>query len=254
MEISPITYLIVCPLVFLGSLMDAIAGGGGLITLPAYLLAGVPMHNALATNKMSSVIGAAFSAFRFWKNKLVDMAFILPSIAAALIGSAIGARLALWAPEYVLEYMLMAVLPLVAYMVFKNKSLPEIPNPDISRRQGIVLAAVISLVVGGYDGFYGPGTGTFLIILYTYVAGMDVRSASGSAKMVNFASNVAAFFLFLLNGKTLLLLGLVAAVFSVAGHWLGAGLAIKRGSRIVRPVVLLVLALLMCKILYDNVL
>jgi uncharacterized membrane protein YfcA len=250
MEISLVTYFIVCPLVFLGSLMDAIAGGGGLITLPAYLLAGVPMHNALATNKMSSVIGASVSAFRFWQNKLVDMSFILPSIVAALIGSAIGARLALWAPAYILEYMLMAVLPLVAYMVFKQKSLPESPNPDISRKKGIVLAAVISLFVGGYDGFYGPGTGTFLILLYTYLAGMDVLSASGSAKMVNFASNIAAFFLFLLHGKTLLLLGLSAAVFSIAGHWLGAGLAIKKGS--VRPVVILVMGLLMIKIIYDN--
>ncbi|UQZ90647.1 hypothetical protein C4J81_16120 [Deltaproteobacteria bacterium Smac51] len=249
MEISLITYLIVCPLVFLGGFVDAIAGGGGLITLPAYLLAGVPVHNALATNKLSSVMGASVSAFRFWKNRFVDISFILPSIVAALIGSAIGARITLLVPGRFLEYLLMAVLPLTAYMVFKPKSLSETPDESISRRKGMVLAAIISFIVGGYDGFYGPGTGTFLVLLYSSVAGMDVRNASGGAKMVNFASNISAFVLFLLSGKTLVALGLTAAVFSIAGHWFGAGLAIKKGSRIVRPVVLVVLALLLLKII-----
>ncbi len=94
MDVPFSAYLIVCPMVFLGSLMDAIAGGGGLISLPAYLLAGVPMHSALATNKFSAVIGASLSAFRFWKNKFIDLSFILPSVAAAFLGSALGARLA----------------------------------------------------------------------------------------------------------------------------------------------------------------
>lgn len=248
-EISLTTYLIVCPLIFIGSFMDAIAGGGGLITLPAYILAGVPMHNALATNKLSSVIGAVVSAFRFWRSRLVDLGLVFPAIIAALIGSGIGARLTLMVDEKYLEYMLMIVLPLAAFAVLRPKAFDESKAWTLPRGKAMLLTAAISFVVGGYDGFYGPGTGTFLILLYVAVVKMDVRNANGSSKMINLASNIAAFSMFIISGKTYIMLGLTAGLFSIAGQWIGSGLAIKKGALIVRPVVLIVLGLLFLKII-----
>lgn len=248
MEFELATFLIVCPLVFLAGFVDAIAGGGGLIALPAYILAGVPIHNAIATNKLSSVLGTLVSTFRFWKNNYVDILFILPSVAAAIVGSAIGANLALMVQERYLQYLLVIVLPVTAYYVFKNKSYDKPSINAVPRKTAAIFAAIISFVVGGYDGFYGPGTGTFLILLYMAVCRIDVRRAAGNAKLVNLASNFAAFVTFLISGKILVVLGLTAALFSIAGNYLGAGLAMKRGYRIVRPIVLAVLTLLFVKI------
>lgn len=250
-ELTLTTFLIVCPLVFLGGFMDAIAGGGGLITLPAYILAGVPIHSALATNKLSSVTGAVFSAFRYWRHKFVDLGFIFPSILTALAGSALGARLALAVDEAYMRYILMIVLPLAAVAVLRPKAFDDSRAGTLPRGRAMALAAVISLVVGGYDGFYGPGTGTFLILLYTAVARMDVRHASGNAKMVNLSTNLAAFVIFLFSGKMIVVLGLAAGAFSIAGHWTGAGLAIRGGPRIVRPVVMVVLILLAVRIITE---
>ena len=105
-----------------------------------------------------------------------------------------------------------------------------------------------SFLVGGYDGFYGPGTGTFLILIFTHLAKMDLRTASGNVKLVNLSSNLGALFTSLINGKVFIALGLIGAVSSVLGHYIGSGLAIRDGSKIVRPVILVVLALLAIKV------
>lgn len=245
---NPEVYLWVCPLVFLAGFIDSMAGGGGLISLPAYLIAGVPLHNALATNKLSSFLGTLASTFRFWKNRCVDLTFILPSVGTTLVGSMIGARLALLANAAMMERLLLVVLPVTAYYVFKNKRLDEAKINSLPRRRAMFYAALISLVIGTYDGFYGPGTGTFLIVLYTAVCKIDVRTAAGNAKLVNLSSNFSALLMFILNGAVWYQLGLVAAIFGIAGNYLGAGLAIDRGYRIVRPIVLTVLGLLFIRI------
>jgi len=129
----------------------------------------------------------------------------------------------------------------------KKKELPEERKPlNKWLRRGIIWSA--SLVFGAYDGFYGPGTGTFLLLSFCYLAKIDVRTASGNVKLVNLASNVGALFTSLAAGKVLIPLGLAAALFSTAGQYLGAGLALKNGSRIVRPVILIVIILLAGKV------
>lgn len=251
MELTISTFLIVCPLVFLASFVDAVAGGGGLIALPAYLLAGVPMHNAIATNKLSSATGTVISTVRLCKNKFVDWGLAFPCISMALLGSYIGANLALLASDKLLKWMLIPVLPIVAFYVLKKKDLDQHDNADISRRKQWVIAGICSLVVGCYDGFYGPGTGTFLLLLYTGLAKIDVGKAAGNMKLANLSSNVAAMAVFLFSGKILFPLGLAASVFSIAGHYMGAGMVMKNGSRIVRPVILVVITLLFIKIVFD---
>ena len=237
------TFLIVCPLVFLAGFVDAVAGGGGLISLPAYLLAGVPIHNAVATNKLSSATGTLISTVRLCKNKFVDWILVLPCIPMALLGSTMGAHVALVASDKILRYMLIPVLPVVAFYVLRKKNMDE-KGGEIARKKQILICALCSLAVGCYDGFYGPGTGTFLLLLYTGLGKMSVAKASGTMKVTNLSSNVAALVVFLLSGKIVIMLGIAASVFSIAGHYTGAGMVMKNGSRIIRPIILIVLALL----------
>ena len=241
---------LICIGVFIASCVDAIGGGGGIISVPIYLFAGLPAHLALGTNKMSACIGTAASTWRYIKNGFVDWSLALPAIALALVGSYFGTRLQLMADENFLRYFLLLILPIVAFVILKQKKLPEQRvDMKLSRRLCIIMAA--SLVVGVYDGFYGPGTGTFLLLIFCGPAKLDVRTASGNVKLINLASNIGSLITSLLAGKVLVPLGLLAAVFSIAGHYIGAGFTIKNGTKIVRPVIILVLLLLAVKTLLE---
>ena len=246
-DLTPKMVIIVVIGVFLGSFMDAIAGGGGIITVPTYLLAGLPTHFALGTNKLSAGIGTVASTGRFIKNGYVDWKLGIPSIILALIGSHFGTKLQLMLDEKYLQYLLLIVLPLVAFIVLRQRELPEkagviAPVPQMT------IVCLSALVVGAYDGFYGPGTGTFLLLIFCNLAKMDVRTAGGNVKLVNLSSNIGALFTSLMSGKVFILLGLIGAVASLAGHYIGSGLAIKNGSKIVKPTVIIVLLLLAAKV------
>lgn len=236
--------------VFFASFVDAIGGGGGIISVPIYLLTGLPTHFALGTNKMSSCIGTAASTFRYVKNGYVYWRLALPAIVFALVGSYFGTRLQLMMDEKYLQYLLLIVLPVVAFIILRQKKLPE-QSGDISvwLQRTIVMGA--ALIIGVYDGFYGPGTGTFLLIVFCNLAKMDIRTASGNVKIVNLSSNIGGLLTSLMAGKVLVPIGLIAAAFSIAGHYIGAGFTIKNGSKIVRPVILTVLALLTVKIVLE---
>lgn len=250
MEITWVTFLIVCPLLFLAGFVDSIAGGGGIISLPAFLLTGMPPHLALGSNKLSSCMGATISTARFFKNGFIDLKLAPAIIVFALIGSALGANLTLLVPENIIKYLLIVVLPIVAFFVLKKKNFDNSQSSvPISRKKQVLIAILASFIVGGYDGFYGPGTGTFLILIYTMLAKMDIKTASGNAKVVNFSSNLAAVVTFIINGKVVFVLSLVAGLFSIAGNYIGSGLVIKNGSKIVRPIIIVVLILLLIKII-----
>ena len=249
MDITFTAFIIICPLVFLAGLIDSIAGGGGLISLPAYLLAGVPVHHAIATNKLSSCLGTTVSTIRYCKNKYADLTSAIPSVICALIGSSIGARLSLSVSERLLEYLLLLVLPVTAYFVLKKKDYASTSSRKLRRSLVIFLCCIISFIIGMYDGFYGPGTGTFLILLYTGICGMDMKTASGNTKLVNLSSNLAALITFLVNGQVIFVLGIVAALFGIAGNYVGSGLVMKKGAAAIKPVIVLVLVILFVKIL-----
>lgn len=245
-------YLIVCPLVFLAGLVDSIAGGGGLIALPAYFIAGVPTHMALGTNKLSSAMGTAVSTARLAKHGFLKGKVLMAvcSSVAALVGSALGAHLALMVPESVIRHMMIVILPIVAFYVLRNKDMGgHDKTGSIAQKQVFAICMAAAFFVGGYDGFYGPGTGTFLILILTGAARMDTRSASAQTKVINLSSNVAALVTFIATGNVYYPLGLAAGVCSVAGHYIGAGLVAHDGQKVVRPVVLLVLVILFIKIL-----
>lgn len=234
--------------VFLASFMDAIAGGGGIISVPTYLLAGLPMHYALGTNKLSAAIGTTFSTGRYIKNGYVDWKLGVPSIVLALIGSYFGTRLQLMIPEIYLQYLLLIVLPVVAFVVLRQRQLPE-ERGSIAPGKQMAIVYLASLVVGAYDGFYGPGTGTFLLLIFCNLGKLDVRTAGGNVKLVNLASNIGSLATSLMSGKVFIALGLIGTASSILGHFLGAGLAIRNGSKIVKPAIILVLILLAAKVI-----
>ena len=242
--------LMICAGVFLAAFVDSIGGGGGIISVPVYLLAGLPTHFALGTNKLSSGIGTAASTFRYIKNGFVEWRLAVPSVVLALVGSHLGTRLQLMFDEKYLKYMLLVVLPVVAVIMLTRRTLPEKPG-EIKPWPKRCIVWGASLVLGLYDGFYGPGTGTFLLLIFCNLAKMDVRTASGNVKIVNFSSNIGALVTSLAAGKVLVPIGLIAAAFSLAGHYIGAGLTIKNGSKIVRPVILTVLCLLAVKVVVE---
>lgn len=250
MELTFTTYLIVCPLLFLAGFVDAIGGGGGLISLPAYLLAGLPVHQAIATNKLSSACGTTLATLRFIKNGLVNLKFAIPSVISAIIGSSIGARLSLLADEKIMENLLFIILPIAAFIVLNRNLFKDNADAAFTFNAKVCLVTIFSaLVIGMYDGFYGPGTGTFLIIAFTVFGKMNVSTANAQAKVINLTTNLTSLAIFLLNGQVLFSLGIAAAICNMIGGYLGAGLVIKKGQRIVKPIILLVLFLLFLKIL-----
>jgi len=235
--------------VFLAGLMDAIAGGGGIISLPSYLLAfhGMPIYYAFGTNKLSSGLGTVFSTARFIKNGYVDWKLFAPSVLLALAGSVGGTWLQHHTPDVILKYLLLAVLPVVAVITLRSRSWPdEVQEMPFRKRALIVWAA--ALVIGAYDGYYGPGTGTFLMIVFIRLAKLDTRHAAGGVKVINLSSNIGSLITAVNAGYVLFGVGLVAAAASMAGHYIGAGLAIKNGSKLVRPAVVVVLILLTLKV------
>lgn len=157
MNITLHTFLVVCPLVFLAGLVDAIGGGGGLISLPAFLIAGLPPHAAIATNKISSPFGTALATYRFAKAKLINLKLAAPAVVAAICGSFIGAQISLRVPEHILSYVLMIILPVSAFLVLNKKLFNDEGSEEITlNRRTYLTATIAAFIVGCYDGFYGP--------------------------------------------------------------------------------------------------
>ncbi len=246
------TYLIVLPVVFLAGLVDSIAGGGGLLSVPAYMAAGLPPHYVLGNNKFSSSFGTFIASLRYYQHGLIDVRVALLSAFFALIGSFLGTSAVLLLSPDFLRILLIILIPLVAALTLANRSLGrENRSQHQSRQRKYSLAAVASLLIGFYDGFFGPGTGMFLIFFYTLVLKYDFVTANANTKVVNLASNVAAVITFIINGKIIYAIGIPAACAGVAGNLLGARLVIKKGSAIIRPIFIFTLVLLFGKILFD---
>ena len=172
----------------------------------------------------------------------------------AVAGSVVGAKLALLTPDSIFQILLVVALPFVAFAVLRKRTLDAPEDAEISPRKQYVIVTVSSLLIGAYDGFYGPGTGTFMLIAFTAAAKLPVKHASGEVKVANLASNVAALITFFMHGAVWLSLGLAAAVFSIVGNYLGAGMVMKDGTKIVRPIIIVVLSLLFVKVVFDLVL
>ncbi len=254
MELTPQILLVVLPLIFLGGFVDSVAGGGGLITLPAYLMAGIPPHFAMGTNKVVNGFGTALASFKYFRGGKIRLRPALIAGIGALAGAAVGTKIALLIPEDILKVLMLVALPCAAVLLMLKKDFgkeSDAPAREYAPREEAVRAALIGLGLGCYDGLIGPGTGTFMIMAFTMALSMDLLTSSGCAKVANLASNIASAVLFIFNGKVLWLLAVPAAVCNMLGAYCGARYAMRGGSTKVRGMIFVVLGLLFVKMLYE---
>ncbi len=250
MEIEFWQYISVFLLIGFSGFIDSIAGGGGLISVPTYLALGMPADLILGTNKCVSSSGTTFAVFRYVKNRTIIWETVIFAIVAALIGSAIGASLATYLSRNSIFILLLVVIPILFTLQARYMQAVTV-KPQLNRLQVISRATFLGLFLGGYDGIFGPGTGTFLLLAFMLLLHMSSREASANARIVNYASNVSAFIYFLIQGKIFWPVAVVAISGSICGNWLGSGMVIKNADKVVIPVFRFVLLLLLVKCGYD---
>lgn len=235
---------------FVAGFFDAIAGGGGLVTVPALLATSLPVHVVFGTNKGQAVWGSGAALFTFWRAGLVERDRALPSFVAGFCGSLVGAALLLRTSSEALRPVVVVLLVVVAvFMTFRPPLHPTERALSPAARWSISVG--LAVVIGAYDGFFGPGTGTFLIIGQVLLLGVSMQTGSANAKVVNFASNLAAFGLFAWKGQVAWTVALPMAVAQLAGATLGVRAAIRGGDRLIRWVVLAVCLGLVAKLSVD---
>ncbi len=244
--------IFVCVMVGLAGFVDASAGGGGLITLPVYMLTGLPVHSIYAANKFSSSCGTTFASLMFLRKGALELKVALTAAAASFLGSALAARLVLVLSDEALKTLVLVMLPLAALVIFAQRKQPEEDRSgSIPTHRKLLLAALIGLLIGGYDGLVGPGTGTFAILAFTAVLRYDLRTASGNAKILNLSSNYASLATYILAGNVPFALAIPCGLCNILGALLGSHFALSKGAKFIRPMMLLVMVLLLGKLATD---
>ncbi|WP_431937401.1 sulfite exporter TauE/SafE family protein [Micromonospora sp. RP3T] len=235
--------------------VDAVVGGGGLLLLPALLLAapGVPVATALGTNKLAAIFGTSTAAVTYARRTRLDWAVAGPAAGLAVVTAGLGAALAGAVPAAAYRPVVLVVLVAVAVFVLTRPRLGVVASPSRrTRRRVVVAVAVAGLGVALYDGLIGPGTGTFLVLVFTALVGADFVHASAMAKVVNAGTNLGALVVFGVTGHVWWWLGAAMAVCNVAGAVVGARMALRRGAGFVRVVLLVVVLALVARLGYDQ--
>lgn len=247
-----IDWFILAPAAFFAGMVDAVVGGGGLIQIPV-LLSSFPqtaIPTLFGTNKVSSIAGTSAALWRYARAVQIPWRLVLPATGAALVGAWLGAAVVAWLSREAMRPLVVVMMLAVAIYTFLRKDLGQTethePRPGDAWR-----GALFGLVIGLYDGFFGPGTGSFLIFGFVRLFGMDFVRASASAKVINCATNVSAIAFFVSHGPILWAVGLTMAVCNLAGAQLGTHLALRHGAGFIRKAFLLVVAVLIVKQLHD---
>lgn len=246
---EPLTMLALVFAGFLAAFIDSTVGGGGLISTPFLLSIGMPVPYALGTNKMASAMGAAMSVFSFWRaGKINNIAWKICLF--SFIGSAIGAYVVYLLPAGLMKNIIVVMLVAVAVYTYRRKDWGD--NPILKEVTPVIYiqAIAVALLLGFYDGFFGPGTGSFLIFAFLFL-GFDFVTAAGNAKVLNFMSGLGGIFSFAMSGTVVWDYGLIMGIAMLLGAFCGARMAIKKGAAYVRPLYLLVTSLLIGKQIYE---
>ncbi len=230
---------------FLAGFIDSIAGGGGLISLPAYLMSGLPVHMAYGCNKFSSSFGTTIATYRYWKNKMVEVPVGIAAAIGAFFASSIGANIILFMNEEAIRLMMLVILPVAAIITLMNKNMGMVDQSNQNPlKKRMVFGGLIGIVIGFYDGIVGPGAGTFAMMAFCFLMKYSLNTASGNAKFLNLASNYGALFVFLLDGSVYFQVAIPCAVAGILGNILGSGFAIRYGAKGIRYMLIVVLILL----------
>ncbi|WFA07955.1 TSUP family transporter [Tissierella sp. Yu-01] len=243
--------LFLCLAGFLSAFVDSIAGGGGLISVPAYFMIGFPAHYSLGTNKFSATCGTLTSALSFAKSGKTDKDILKVLLPFTLIGSMTGTYIVMIINSEVLKPIIMAMLMAVGIYSFVAKSVGQEDNFVGVTKKNLIIGSVFAFIMGFYDGFFGPGTGSFLIFGLIKIYGFDFVRASGNAKAMNLVSGFTALAVFAISGKIYYLMGIPMAIFMIVGARVGSRLAIKNGSKIIRPIFIVMSLGVAVKMIYE---
>ena len=246
--IEPWIYPVLTATAVLTGFIDAIAGGGGLIMLPALLFSGVPPIQALATNKLQSVFGTGVATRNFARAGLVRWRDHKLAIALVFVGATAGVLLVQMIDASVLNLIIPLLLVSVAMYVLVS---PRMSDEDAHHRLSERGYAPVGGLIGLYDGFFGPGTGTFFTTSLVALRGYGLTRATAVTKLLNFTSNVASVLFFALGGQMLWLLGLCMAAGAMLGGWLGSHSAIRFGARLIRPLLVVISLGLTARLLWG---
>jgi uncharacterized membrane protein YfcA len=235
---------------FCAGFVDSIAGGGGIIALPVLLTAGLPPHMALGTNKLQSSFGSFTATINYTRKGLVDPKEMIWGVVATALGAGLGTV----AIQLISAAILTSIIPVMLVLVF----LYTLFNPDVGysdkppRWNRLVFYLTMGLMLGFYDGFFGPGTGSFWALAFVLLMGFNLKKATAHTKITNFTSNVAALVFFLLGGKVVFSAGIIMGIGQVVGAYLGSRLVILRGVGLVRLFLLAVVGITLLKLLLDT--
>jgi uncharacterized membrane protein YfcA len=248
--LGPLQLLVLALVGMLAGFVDAIGGGGGLISLPALLSVGLSPVGALAANKLQGAVGTGIAAFTYWRRGFVDLASLGPAIAATYLGSLLGAfivqridtsKLAVAVP--------VALIAIAAYFLFA----PRLTDADRTARFSFTaFVPLMGFVIGFYDGIFGPGTGSFFTLGFVVLFGLGLTRAAAHTKVLNLTSNLAALTLFIPSGNVVWPAAIVMAIGQVAGGYLGALTGIRFGARLIRPLVVVVSVILAARLLFAG--
>lgn len=250
MELTYQLLAILFSVALIAGFIDSIAGGGGLLTVPALLAVGIPPANALATNKLQSCGGSFSASLYFVRQRMVNLKEIKLSIALAFVGSLLGSYLIL---KINADYLRL-LLPILTISVGLYFLLcPKIGEQDRNRRLSEQqFAILVAMIIGFYDGFFGPGAGSFYALGYVTLAGFNLTKATAHTKVLNFTSNLAGLLFFIISGKVFWIIGLVMLVGQFIGARLGAKMVISKGKKLIRPMLIIVSCVMSIKLISDN--
>ena len=251
MEFDIVKFLILAVFCFIAAVVDAISGGGGLISLPAYFAVGFPPHMALGTNKLSAFLSTFASAFKFWKAKKINVEIVSKLFAFSLAGAAIGVKTAVSIEPKYFKPISFVTLILVFLYTLKNKNIGEVNYYKGTTPKTLLIGKIMAFSLGFYDGFLGPGTGSFLIFCLIKIFKVDFSFASGNTKILNLSSNFASLVVFAFLGKLNWVYGLSIAIVMTFGAIIGSRLAILKGNKFIKPVFLGVTSMLILKMSYE---
>ena len=233
--------LFICPMLFLAGIIDGIAGGGGIIALPAYLMAGLPPHFAYGCNKLQSCLGTSASLFKYAKSGFVDFKNALVCSLTAIIGSFVSTKIVLSLSDNAIKIIIAgAMCFIIVLTLLSGRVKSGTAEKKKINFKTFLLSLSVGLLIGLYDGFFGPGGGTVALMLFVMIFGYDMRFACGNGKVIIVISNLIALISYIINGNVIYEIAIPATVANIIGSYIGASLAVKNGSRLVRKILITV--------------
>lgn len=246
-----LTILFLCLGGFLAAFVDSIAGGGGLISMPVLLMAGLPAHLALGTNKFAGSFGCFSSAYKYSKSGKTNIELLKKLIPFTILGCLLGVKCVLSISENILNILVFLMILIVALYTYLKKDLGKEDKFENLSKENIKKGIIMAFALGFYDGFFGPGTGTFLTFAFIKIYGFDFLHASANTKILNFTSNFIALILFMFSGQILYKVAIFYAISMVLGGYIGAKVAINKGSQLIKPIFLFMALAVAIKLLYQ---